>query len=123
MVSSSKYCANLVTMRELIGRDLALVEHGECFRGPLESIALNQGLVKFTCAWIAVRSENGEVNWRPPRTDNRSCSLQADQPYSVKGDGTIEFAIPYIGVAEIYPRGQNLDPATVPGLIQAATTD
>ncbi len=124
MSSSSRgYCSALATRRDLIGRDIAVFEGGECFRGPLKQITLDRHLVKFTCHKIAVRDEVAEANWRAPQTDNKSCSVQGTQPYSVKYDGTIEFALPYIGVAVIYPVGQNLDLARLPGIIQATTTD
>lgn len=99
---------------DLIGGDIENHENGDVYRGPLESIEIKNGQVFFTSPWTAkLNRETGE--WR--KWHINSCSINEKSLPGDIGDGRLQFNMPGLGMAVIFPKGgSKLDPKKVKGL-------
>ncbi len=99
---------------DLVGGDVEFHESGILYRGPIESITLENGRVTFKLLWAAQLSL--DFVWEKRRAVECFVDAEMSPPGDI-GDGRIFFAIPLLGHGTIFPKGGNkLDPAKVSGL-------
>lgn len=107
---------------DIVGGDIETHEDGDIFRGPIESIALRDGVVLIRSPWIATTPELGNPNcgqWKK-HSGASFCYVNVEIPPEDIGQDRLQFNMPLLGIGIIFPKGgSKLDPAKVEGLIVA----
>jgi len=98
---------------DIVGGEIETQEDGDVYRGPIESIELKNNYVSIKCAWVAKRLEDGRwVKWHITAS-----GVAAECKPNDIGDGRIQYHMPMLGMAVIFPKGgSKLDPTKVEGL-------
>lgn len=92
-----------VTNGDIVGGDIETVEDGvRRFRGPISAVKIEDGRCSISCGWTALQLPDGR--WERVPTGGVGFSMSEVSPHD-SGMGRIEIAIPYLGTALIYPRG------------------
>ncbi|MBI4434793.1 hypothetical protein HY635_03205 [Candidatus Uhrbacteria bacterium] len=100
---------------DIVGGDIESHEDGYVYRGPISSFRLESGMIRFESPWCARMPEDMSAGWKP--WDITSSFVSASITPNDIGDGRVQFMMPGLGFAVIFPKGgSKLDPAKVEGL-------
>ena len=106
----------ILQREDIVGGELESQEDGGIYRGPIDRIWMEDGLVHISSVWIA-RLLPGSSSWEKWEANPFFFAPDMSSPQDI-GQGRIHFDMPMMGHATIFPRdGSKLDPAKVKGLV------
>ncbi len=113
---------DVLARTDLIGGELEMNEDGMVFRGPIAAIEKKGHSIYFTLPWI------GQLNPQTKEWNKLSTILDESVSCEVQptdlGDGKIQFSMPFMSVATIFPNDtelSKLDASKVKGLDKEST--
>ena len=99
---------------DIVGGDIETHEDGYVYRGPISSIRIESGMVRYESPWCARMPEDMSAGWEP--WDITVGFVSSSVVLRSIGDGRVLFHIPGLGFGVIFLKGgSRLDPAMVKG--------
>lgn len=107
---------DIVSRKDLIGGEIETHDQRYIYRGPINSISIEQKQVCIQTQWMAWKPAEVANSWTQWPTT--SCSFSTDILPTSLGEGCVIFQLSRLSFAIIFPKGNRkpLDPAQVKGL-------